>query len=79
MLETVEREEREVKMLRVGSDRYGPGQEWVHRRDSACWMLWRPSQRVQIGIVWTYTEEIYGWIARVHEVSQESMKGQDLQ
>lgn len=29
MLETVEREEREVKMLRVGSDRYGPGQEWV--------------------------------------------------
>lgn len=23
----VEREEREVKMLRVGSDRYGPGQE----------------------------------------------------
>lgn len=27
----------------------------------------------------TYTEEIYGWIARVHEVSQESMKGKDLQ
>lgn len=26
--------------------------------------FWGPSQRVQIGIVWTYTEEIYGWIAK---------------
>lgn len=39
MLETVAREGREVKMLRVGSDRCGPGQERVHRRDSACWIL----------------------------------------
>lgn len=36
VLETVEREGRGVKMLRVGSDRYGLGQERLHRRDSAC-------------------------------------------